>query len=140
MSEKYWPKDLEGFLNYVKQIEEQPHDYNSIADALADATVAFFNYFASKHGMTGFQASWAGLQFLRKSRGMEHPFMIVDGGKLLYPQYDLHRDLEKFIEETKSQLADVALENLKSVDSYTHDNVVRHWEYLASLKREDVSE
>jgi ADP-heptose:LPS heptosyltransferase len=132
LSKKY-PESLEEFIAYVKEIESQPHSYESIADALTDATVAFFNYFASKQGMTGFQASWSGLQFLRKIRGMEHPFMIVDGGKLLYPQYDLHSDLEKFIEETKPQLKEAAKENLEKVDQFTSKNVVAHWKELASL-------
>lgn len=138
MSEKYgyYPKDLDDFIKYVKEIEEQPHDYNSIAEALTDTTVAFFNYFASKHGMTGFQASWSGLQFLRKTRGMEHPFMIIDGGKLLFPQYDLHSDLEKFIEETKPQLAEVAKEKLEKVDEFTSPRVVAHWKELASQQKD----
>ncbi|MER2060463.1 MAG: hypothetical protein ABTA16_16705 [Niallia sp.] len=84
MSEKY-PKSLEEFIEYVKEIESQPHSYNTIAEALTDTTLAFFNYFASKHGMTGFQASWAEMNFIRKSRGLEAPFMIVDSSKLLYP-------------------------------------------------------
>lgn len=50
----YFPKSEEDFLNYLHELENKPHDYNSIAEALTDATVAFFNYFASKHGMTGF--------------------------------------------------------------------------------------
>lgn len=93
----YFPKSEEDFLNYLHELENKPHDYNSIAEALTDATVAFFNYFASKHGMTGYQASWSALQFLAKTRGMEAPFMIVDYEKLL-EWNSLFRDLLGIIE------------------------------------------
>lgn len=128
MSKKnYFPKDWEDFKNYVEEIEAQPHTYNTIADALTDTTVAFFNYFASKHGMTGFQASHSGLQVLGQLRNMKHPFMIVDSSKLLYPQYNLLEDVEKFLEESKIGLASEAQKLIDEVDEYTSKRVYQHW-------------
>lgn len=129
--ENYWPKNWEDFVRYINELENQPHDYNSIAEALIKATVAFFNYFACKHGMTGFQTSWSGLQFLGVTRNIEAPFMIVDSGKLLYPQYDLLNDVKKFLEESKPTLAKLAKENLKDVDQFTSPNVNERWKELA---------
>ncbi|MGD7046979.1 hypothetical protein FZC83_01955 [Rossellomorea marisflavi] len=128
------PKTLEEFVEMVKDIESQPQSYNSIAESLADATFAFFNYFASKHGMTGFQASWSGLKFLMKSRGTEHPIMIVEGGKLLYPQYDLHKDLQEFIDDTIPQLKEEAAKNLNEANTYTSERVIEHWKTLAGIE------
>jgi hypothetical protein len=134
--EKYgkFPKTMDEFLEYVKQIEDQPQDYNSIAKALTNATVAFFNYFASKHGMTGFQASWSGLQFLAKTRGIEAPFMIVDSSKMLYPQYDLIADVEKFLDDVKPELSKMAKERLeKDNDGFVSKNVLQRWKELATI-------
>ncbi|MCM3109921.1 hypothetical protein [Lederbergia lenta] len=127
----YFPKTKEDFDSYIESLESQPHDYNTIAEALVDSTLAFFNYFASKHGMTGFQSSWAALNFLGRTRGMEAPFMIVDSSKMLYPQYDLIKDVEKFLEESKPKLAEMAKKNLGEVDKYTSEKVIKRWNELA---------
>jgi hypothetical protein len=129
-----YPKSLEEFLEYVKEMEEKQHGYNSIVEALTDTTVAFFNYFASKHGMTGFQASWAGLQFLGKTRGIEAPFMIVDSSKMLYPQYDLISDVREFLEESKPVLGKLAKERLREEHGeFISKNVLKRWEELAAI-------
>jgi hypothetical protein len=133
--EKYgkFPNSLEEFLEYVKEIENQQHNYNSIAQALTDTTVAFFNYFASKHGMTGFQASWSGLQFLSKTRGLEAPFMIVDASKMLYPQYDLIADVHKFLDDVKPELSKMAKERLEKDTTHVSYNVLNRWKELAGI-------
>lgn len=132
------PKTLEEFVDLVKNIENSHQSYNTITDALADTTAAYFNYFASKHGMTGYQASYAGLEFLKKTRGMEMPFMIVDSSKMLYPQYDLVSDVEEFLEESKTELAKVAKKNLEELDgnSLVSLKVVDRWKELASMQGE----
>ncbi|GED73049.1 hypothetical protein BRE01_67510 [Brevibacillus reuszeri] len=126
-----WPNSWEELANYVNDLESQNHDYNSIADSLSKATVAMFNYFASKHGMTGFQASWAGLQFLRTTRGMDGPFAIIDGSKLLYPQYNIHSDINKWIEEWKPELGRIAKKKLEEDNKYAHPNVIKRWQELS---------
>jgi hypothetical protein len=130
-----WPKSEEELIEYLRKIEDQPHDYSSIAKALTDVTVAMFNYFASKHGMTGFQASYSGLQFLKITRGIEGPFGIVDGSNLLYPQYDLMAQVEKWIHEWKPTLADKAIELLNEKDhELISPNVIERWKEIAALK------
>lgn len=132
------PKTLEEFVDLVKNIENSHQSYNTITDALADTTAAYFNYFANKHGMTGYQASYAGLEFLKKTRGMEMPFMIVDSSKMLYPQYDLVSDVEEFLEESKTELAKVAKKNLEELDgnSLVSLKVVDRWKELVSMQGE----
>ncbi|WP_144509847.1 hypothetical protein [Bacillus sp. FJAT-22090] len=136
IKENYFPKDWDDFTNYLTELEEQTHGYNSIADALTLSTVAFFNYFASKHGMTGFQASWSGLQFIKTTRNIDAPFMIVDSSKLLYPQYDLEKDVHEFLENSKKELAAKARENLKDVDKHTNSKVIERWKEIAEYNEE----
>ncbi len=126
----YFPKTKEDLDSYIEGLENQHHDYNSIADALVESTLAFFNYFASKHGMTGFQSSWAALNFLGRTRGIEAPFMIVDSSKMLYPQYDLIGEVKKFLEDSKPKLAEIAQKNLEEADEYTSRRVIERWKEL----------
>ena len=126
-----YPNSWEELTEYVNELESRPHDYSSIADALTKATVAMFNYFACKHGMTGFQASWAELQFLKTTRGMEAPFAIIDGSKLLYPQYDIHADINKWIEEWKPELGKIAQKKLEEDNSFAHPEVIKRWQELS---------
>ncbi|PPB12926.1 hypothetical protein [Brevibacillus laterosporus] len=125
-----YPNSWEELTEYVSKLESQPHDYNSIADALTNATVAMFNYFACKHSMTGFQSSWAGLSFVRITRGMEAPFGIIDGSKLLYPQYNIHSDINKWIEEWKPELGKIAKKKLEEKE-YAHPDVIERWKEFA---------
>jgi|SRR5690625_1811255 len=126
-----YPKTEEELLAYLHEQDNKQHDYNTIADSLANVTVAMFNYFASKHGMTGWQASWAGLEFIRKTRGLEAPFGIIDGGQLLYPQYDLAEKLNEWIEEWKPEIGKLAKERLKSNSTFASERVIEHWKKLA---------
>lgn len=131
-SKNYNPKSWEDFKEYVEEIESQPHGYNSIADALTQSTVAFFNYFASKHGMTGFQASWSQMQIIATLRNMEAPFMIVDSSKLLYPQYDVENDVKEFLKNSKAELSKIAKKNLEENNEFTSQRVIARWEELAA--------
>lgn len=132
----YFPKTKEDFNKYLEELESKNHTYETITDALTDATLAFFNYFAVKHDMTGYQCSWAELQFLKKSRGMQAPFMIVDSSKMLYPQYDLHKDLDEFLEDSMDELSKIAKENLDNNDGYISKRVLNRWKELVGYKKE----
>ncbi|WP_419877700.1 hypothetical protein [Brevibacillus centrosporus] len=135
MSDKYgyWPKTEQELIDFLHEHENKSHSYESVAESLTEVTLAMFNYFASKQGMTGFQASWGGLQFLKKSRGIEGPFGIIDGSKLLYPQYDLRKQLEDWIKEWEPQLAQMAKEKLEETNCQAHPDVLERWQRLASL-------
>jgi hypothetical protein len=126
-----WPKTEQELLDYLHSIEEKPHDYNSIAQSLADVTVAMFNYFASKHGMTGFQVGWAGLQIIKMTRGLEAPFGIIDGSRLLYPQYDIKEQVDEWIEEWKPEIGKIAKQKLAEADNQVHPNVINRWKELS---------
>lgn len=131
----YFPKTKEDFDRYLKELESKNHTYETITDALTDATLAFFNYFAVKHAMTSYQCSWSELQFLRKSRGMEAPFMIIDSSKMLYPQYDLHKDLNEFLENSMEELSKIAQKNIENRDEYVCESVLNRWNEIAKYKK-----
>ena len=124
----------EELLAYVRSLVKRPHDYGTCVYAMSMAAVAAFNYAASELGVTGFQASCADLDILRRIRGLKHGFRVLDYGNLLYPQYwdeehfpdapailrgdpDLHR---KLAEEARANLA----------RGGAHANVQEHWRRL----------
>lgn len=134
MTEKFWPKNEEEFIQYVRTEMNKQHDYNTSAEAVSNITVAAFNYVASTMGITGFQAGWAGLNAIGKIRSIEGPFAIIDGEKFLYPQYDLHKNLHEWHEEWKPALSKLAKERLKENGDFIHPKVKERFEYYANLE------
>lgn len=90
-----WLKTKEELIDYIDKLVEQEHNYGTCVYAMSMAAVAAFNYVASKLIVTGFQASCAELDILRRIRNLEGSFMITDASKLLYPQYDVRGDLNE---------------------------------------------
>lgn len=130
-----WPKTEEELTGYISALVDRSHDYGTCVYAMSMAAVAAYYYVAKKLGVTGFQASCADLDFIKRTRGMKQGFRIVDFDKLLYPQY---LDAEHFpswnalIEQNKEQLADAARKRLAE-NSYANGAVVDHWKWIASL-------
>lgn len=125
-----WPKskeELDAWLEACVKLGQL--DYGKAIYALSLSALASFNYMASQCGVTGFQGSCAQLSFLARSRSMEGPFQIVDVSKLLYPQYDVIKDLNEYIEKSKPWLKRMAKKMLKNEKACP--NVVAHWKNLA---------
>ena len=129
-----WPETVEDLAAYVSDLVNREHDYGTSAQAMADAAVAAFNYIGHALGTTGFQASWAELQFVKITRHIEAPFAILDGSNLLYPQYDLRADFEKYMAEWPAQMAETAKKLLTENDGneYVAPRVRARWQELAS--------
>lgn len=133
-----FPKSKEELESFISEQENKSHDYSSISEALTEITLATFNYYASKYGMTGFQAGWSAMRFLGRTRGIEAPFMIVDSSKLLFPQYDLLNDVKKFLEESKVELSKIAQQKLDNdVDEFTSQKVIERWKEIADYSDND---
>ncbi|MBK7380837.1 MAG: hypothetical protein IPJ03_17905 [Ignavibacteriales bacterium] len=108
------PKTLDELNKVIEQLTERKHDYGTCVYAMSIAAVATFNYVASKLGVTGFQASCADLDILRRTRNYKNGFSIIDYNNLLYPQYwdDEHfPSKEQLLEKNKEQLAKAAKKN-----------------------------
>lgn len=79
--------------DYIESLVAKQHDYGTCVYAMSMAATAAFNYVARQLGVTGFQASCADMDVLRRTRRIKGPFMLVDSDKMLYPQYSIERDV-----------------------------------------------
>lgn len=120
----------EELQEYIKTLIEREHDYGTCVYAMSLAATAAFNFVASKLGVTGFQASCADLDILRRTRGYDGPFVILKGEDELYPQYDNHKKLEECRVEWKDWIMEQAKKKLEET-TLAHPNVIAHWEKLA---------
>ena len=122
----------EQLTEYVESLVHRSHDYGTCCYALSMASEAAFNYVAHILGVTGFQASCADLDFIRRTRSIKGPFMLIKGEDALYPQYDLPSKLREAIEKWKPWLKEEAVKKLTEDCGYpAHPDVVAHWKALA---------
>lgn len=140
------PQTPEELKLYIETLLGLNHDYGTCVYAMSMAATATFNYMAHKLGVTGFQASCADLDIVRRTRRLKGPFMIVDGAQAVYPQYDIVESVTKFREDIRGWLADEAEKNLAkwAADNAdeklpgelrgAHPNVVAHWRMLVDTR------
>jgi hypothetical protein len=126
------PKSIAELSAYVEALAKRPHDYGTCVYAMSLAAVAAFNYIASQLRVTGFQASCADLDVIRRTRGLEHPFAILNAGDLLYPQMDPLGQAAEFLDEVRPTLAPAARKLLASAES-AHPDVRRRWREISEL-------
>ena len=135
-----WPKSLTDLVEYIESLTDRQHDYGTVVYAMSMAAVAAFNYVASKEGCTGFQASCADLDILRRTRSMEGPFMFLKAEDMCYPQYDLREKLEEAMAEWGNWVAGECKKKLGDNGDNAHPNVVSHWKMWADKYQPESSE
>lgn len=128
-----WPKTEEQLLSYIRSLIPKANDYGKCVYVISMIATAAFNYAASEVGATGFQASCADLDVLRRTRSLDGPFMIMKGEDALYPQYDLPKRLAESMEGWKPWLKEQADKKLAE-GGPVHDAVKEHWEKLAAYQ------
>lgn len=129
-----WPKTLDELTAYIKALSDGPHTYGTCVYAMSLSATAAYQFIASHLGCTGFQASCADLDILRRTRGLDGPFMILKAEDLLYPQYDLQEKLNEFIDQSKPWVAGEARKRLADqANNRAHPDVKARWEELASV-------
>jgi hypothetical protein len=116
---------------YIESLVNGKHDYGTCAYAMSLAATAAFNYVAGQLGATGFQASCADLDFIRRTRGIEGPFMLIKAQDMLYPQYDVRNQLEEAMDKWKPWLKEAAAKCLAEHGG-AHPRVLAHWEALTN--------
>lgn len=132
--EKKWPKSREELIAYIDEKLAQDHDYDTAVHAMAEITLAAFNFASTELGATGFQASGAGLEFLAASRNMDGPFALIKAEEMLYPQYDIRAQVESYLEKWTPWAAQEAKKKLEiEDDSMVAPRVKRRWQDLAEL-------
>lgn len=128
---------VEDLVRIVTAVTRREHDYGTAVYAMSIAAHAAFRFVAGVLGVTGFQASCADLDFVKRTRRLDL-FALTDYSKLLYPQYveeipDAMRVLQKnakwFREKARELLAEDG-----SGEGLTPSSAVRaHWRWLAAL-------
>lgn len=121
---------LDELSKYIQSLVGQKQDYGTCVYAMSMAAVAAFNYVARSLGVTGFQASCADLDVIRRTRRLKGPFMLIDADKMLYPQYNIEGDVRKALNEWLPWASEEARKLLYSNEA--HPNIVRHWKHLAT--------
>ncbi len=79
-----WPKTKEELHKYIDALMDQQHDYGTCVYAMSLAATAAFNYVAGALGSSGFQSSCADMDIIRRTRGIDGPFMFLDFNDELY--------------------------------------------------------
>ncbi len=126
-----FPKGEDELLAIIRAVAGREHDYGTCVYAMSIAGTAAMNYIASKLGMTGFQASCADMDVVRRQRGIEGPFAIFNAADLRYPQYDLHARFRKWVGECGPWVAE-SCAGLLAESPDAHPNVIAHWEMKAA--------
>lgn len=130
-----WPKSLTELEAIIMDLRNRKHDYGTYVYAMSIAATAAFYYMAHSLGVTGFQASCADMDVLRRTRDMKHGFRIVNFEELLYPQYSdkLRITPESLLadKDTGKGVAEAAKQKLAEATN-AHPDVVRHWRYLVA--------
>ena len=118
---------------YIESLTDREHDYGTCVYAMSMAAVAAFNHVARKLGVTGFQASCADLDVLRRTRQLDCPFMLIKASDMLYPQYDIENDVRAAQHEWLPWAADEARKLLAGDITHTSQGVLERWRQLALL-------
>ena len=126
------PKTIEELNEYITKLVEQEHDYGTCVYAMSLSSVATFSYVAHKLGVTGFQASCADLDFIKRIRNIKGSFIILKAEDLLYPQYDLQTRFLEWKSEQKEWLKEEATKLLNDNSKNAHPDVIAHWKKLSN--------
>lgn len=127
---------LESLKDFLECLSNAFHDYGTAVYAMSIAAEAAFNYISSVQGSTGFMASLADLDFIKRTRRIEGDFAIVTDERYLYPQY-AYKEKETS-DMLRQSAAKKALEKLRDVKSgelnpkHVHPSVLQHWKSLVS--------
>jgi hypothetical protein len=126
------PGSADTLAKYIDGLVKQQHDYGTCVYAMSMSAVAALNYVAHALGVTGFQASCADMDILRRTRRMER-FGIQDYSNLLYPQYaEKFKSFSELIVENAKWLREEACALLAKKEE-AHPDVRAHWKMLSEL-------
>lgn len=126
------PNTKEELTATIEALVSQEHDYGTCVYAMSMAAVAAYNYVAHRLGVSGFQASCADLDIVRRTRMIDGPFMLITADKALYPQYDLQEMLAEAMTDWGPWLKEQAEKKITEDGDRAHPNVLAHWRALAS--------
>ena len=130
-----WPKSEDELVNFIREMSKEAHTYGKCVYVMSQIATAAFYYASHVVGSTGLQASFADLDIIRRTRGMEHGFRIIDYRNLLYPQYQNSiAGFWQLVDENIDNLSKAASELLESGEK-AHPNVLEHWRHLSGMRK-----
>lgn len=128
-----WPVTMAQLVEYIESLSNRQHDYGTCVYAMSMAATAAFYFMSNELNVTGFQASCAGLDILRRTRSMKGPFLLIKAEDAMYPQSNPHEKLIEAMKDWRPWLKQEAEKLLAETDG-VHPRVREHWEHLASLE------
>jgi hypothetical protein len=131
-----FPKTLEEVNQIIEALTNRQHDYGTCVYAMSIAAIAAMNYVATTLGVTGFQASCADLDVIRRNRLLDCPFAIITADNLLFPQYDIRAKVEELLSSWQGWASEQAREKLTTVD-HAHPDVIEHWKRLSEVNQKE---
>jgi len=129
-----WPANEEEMLSIIRAVLNREHDYGTCVYAMSIAAECAFNLVARKLCVTGFQASCADMDMLRRTRMLKGGFALLKYDDLLYPQYRerfAEFEWDNLLFKNSQWLKGMAAELLLSSEN-AHPDVKAHWERLAA--------
>ena len=123
--------------DFIQEMIKNGNSYNNAPYAMALSAYAAFDYVARKLGVTGFQASYADLHFLKLTRKMEDGFQILNYSLLLYPQFKYRFDeisFDKLIKDNLPHLQEKAKKLLAEDGKHAATAVVNHWKKIIAME------
>ncbi len=81
-----WPYTPKQLAEYIDSSSSQDPQLRNLRLCYEPSSTAAFNYAAHVVGSSSFQASCADLDFIKRSRHIEGPFILLKGEDMLYPQ------------------------------------------------------
>jgi hypothetical protein len=144
-SEVPFCETLDSLISYIVDLVSRKHDYGTSVYVMSMAAVAAKHYAAHILGVSGFQASCADLDFIRRTRRMECPFSIIKADDELWPQYDIAKQVAETRQKWEDWVTEEARKKIEKADKGSegdypagpckvHPDVRKHWEKLAARK------
>ena len=127
-------------VSFIDRMEKEGCTYETAPYVMALSAYATFMYMAKKLEVTGFQASWADMQFLKRTRNLKDGFRILNYENLLYPQYKNEFTFEKLLEDNLDHIQEKAKELLRRTENEdgtysAAPEVVKHWQMIVDYKK-----
>jgi hypothetical protein len=126
--EVLWPETKEMLDDVIKVMTERNHDYGTCVYAMSIAALSTHYYMGQQLGVTGFQASAADLDFVKRSRGLKTGLRLIDYEQYLYPQYNTLQEVaEQRREFLRSADAKKYVVEKLAANPEAHPDVLAHW-------------
>lgn len=126
------PESPEQLTTIIAAVTDRGHDYGTCVYAMSITAEAAFNFVAKKLRVTGFQASCADMDILKRTRLLKGPFAIIDGNDLLYPQYNIRGKVEDLLIQWQPWAKEEAQKLIDTKNgSHVSPAVMKHWQKLA---------